>query len=232
MQKTDSLVSGILFDLDGTLVDSLADIAEAMNQTLAAKGYPTHPVEDYRHHVGDGMDMLARRTLPPEVRDRPEIREQTVRAMKRAYSDQWHKQSRPYPGIPALLERLSRIRIRKGVLSNKPEEFTEVMVEHFFPETEWDTIRGARPGVPVKPDPLSALEILEDWNLPPGRVLYVGDTRTDIETAKNAGMPSIGVTWGFRDREELQRFGADWIVDTPAKIDALLCLPLGNPRTQ
>lgn len=227
MTKLTPLISGMLFDLDGTLIDSLADIAAAMNLTLSRHGFAEHPVADYRYHVGDGMDMLVYRTLPETRREDAALRESLVRAMKRIYADQWHKQSAPYPGILPLLRRLQALPIRKGVLSNKPDEFTEVMVEHFFPEFAWDTVRGARPGVPVKPDPQAALDILAEWQVSPSRVLYVGDTRTDILTAKNAGMPAVGVTWGFRDREELAANGADWIIDTPEALEALLTIPLG-----
>lgn len=208
----------ILFDLDGTLVDSLRDIAISMNTVLKEKGWPAHPVENYNTFVGDGMDVLAHRVMPDAHRENPAERSRIVNRMKRVYSDQWHLNSRPYEGIPELLATLSMEKIQIGVLSNKPDEFTVVMVEHFFPDILWGEIRGARPGTPVKPSPEAALAIAETWDLPPGHILYAGDTHTDMRTALNAGMPAIGVTWGFRDRAELEQNGARWIVDRPLEI--------------
>ncbi len=216
------LFSGILFDLDGTLLDSLKDIANAMNTVLERHGYPTHPLEDYNHHVGDGMDTLARRVLPPEHAPDPEIRSRIVREMKRQYSDTWYHWSAPYPGIHELLSQLTALPLKLGVLSNKPDEFTTVIVEHFFPLVSWAAVRGARPGIPIKPAPDAALDIAREWELAPEQIIFVGDTSTDVRTAVNAGMPCIGVTWGFRDREELLHHGAKWIVDHPAEIVGIL----------
>ncbi|MCC5843679.1 MAG: HAD family hydrolase [Verrucomicrobia bacterium] len=216
--------SAVLFDLDGTLLDSLKDIANAMNLVLEQHGFPTHPVEDYNHHVGDGMDTLARRVLPPGEAGNTELRARIVRHMKRTYSDTWYHWSAPYPGIHDLLQTLGASPLKLGVLSNKPDEFTTVIVEHFFPLTPWAAIRGARPGIPIKPAPDAALDIAREWNLPPEQIVFVGDTSTDVLTAVNAGMPCIGVTWGFRDREELLAHGAKWIVDYPAEIPAILGL--------
>jgi len=213
---------GVLFDLDGTLIDSLQDIANAMNTVLERNGYPAHPVEDYTHHVGDGMDMLARRVLPPDIAEDPDVRARLVAEMKEIYADSWHHFSVPYPGIDELLDTLSGLPLKLGVLSNKPDEFTTLMVKHFFPRVAWATVRGARPGVPVKPAPDAALEIAEEWACSPETLLFAGDTSTDIRTAVNAGMPCVGVTWGFRDREELRSSGADWIVDHPVEISERL----------
>jgi phosphoglycolate phosphatase len=210
----------MLFDLDGTLLNSLKDIANAMNTVLERNGYPVHPLEDYNHHVGDGMDTLARRVLPSGTD--PETRARMVREMKRQYSDTWYHWSAPYAGIHDLLNTLGTMPLKLGVLSNKPEEFTTVIVEHFFPLTFWAAIRGARPGIPIKPAPDAALAIAAEWELPPEQILFVGDTSTDVQTAVNAGMPCIGVTWGFRDREELLQHGAKWIVDHPAEIMEIL----------
>lgn len=208
----------LLFDLDGTLVDSLTDIATAMNTVLTRHHFPAHPVEAYRTFVGDGMETLVRRVLPETEREDPARITTLVQQMKRVYADQWYHASRPYNGIPELLRDLAARGCPLGVLSNKPEEFTVIMVEHFFPDIPFDVIRGARPGVPVKPAPEAPLEIAADWQSPPSEILYIGDTRTDIETGINAGMPTIGVTWGFRDRTELAAAGATWIIDHPADL--------------
>lgn len=211
-----SAYAGILFDLDGTLLDSLKDIANAMNTVLERNGYPPHPLEDYNHHVGDGMETLARRVLPEG--SSTETRARIVREMKRQYSDTWYHWSAPYPGIHAMLDHLISLPLKLGVLSNKPDEFTTVIVEHFFPLVPWAAIRGARPGIPVKPAPDAALDIAREWALPPEQILFIGDTSTDILTAVHAGMPSLGVTWGFRDRDELLHHGAHSIVDHPSGI--------------
>lgn len=215
-------ISAILFDLDGTLVNSLADIAASMNRVLERNGLPAHPEADYNHFVGDGMETLVQRVLPAEQAADPEFRTLILQQMKREYSDHWYHASAPYPGIEELLRILSTRSYKLGVLSNKPDEFTTVMVEHFFPEIGWDIVRGALPGVPVKPAPEAALAIAAQWGLAPETILYVGDTRTDILIARNAGMPSLGVTWGFRDRAELEAHGADWIVDRPSEIAEVL----------
>jgi phosphoglycolate phosphatase len=214
--------SAILFDLDGTLVDSLRDIADAMNDVLAARRLPTHPLDAYRIFVGDGMRTLARRVLPPTLADCDALREEVLREMKQLYDVAWMKHPFPYPGIPALLHRLSAARARMGVLSNKPDAFTQRMVAHVFPDIAWACVRGAREDVPLKPAPDAALAIAAAWGLAPTDVLYVGDTATDMLTATNAGMPSVGVTWGFRDRAELAANGAHWIVDHPDAIADIL----------
>jgi len=219
---TPARFSAVLFDLDGTLVDSLQDIAASMNRVLAHNQLPTHAPDAYKHFVGDGMETLVRRVLPGDRVDEDDLRARILQQMKRDYSDRWYDASAPYPGIRELLSDLQTRPLRLGVLSNKPDEFTTVMVEHFFPDTPWDTVRGALPGVPVKPAPDAVLLIAAEWGLAPSQILYVGDTCTDILTARNAGMPSVGVTWGFRDRAELETHGANWIIDEAHSLLTLL----------
>ncbi len=215
---TQSRFSAILFDLDGTLVDSLRDIANAMNEVLAARHLPTHLLEAYKIFVGDGMRTLARRALPPALQDCDALREEVLREMKQCYESHWMKHPFPYAGIPELLQRLSTARVPMGILSNKPDAFTNRMVAHVFPDIDWACVRGAREDVPLKPAPHAALAIAAAWKLSPAAVLYVGDTATDMLTAANAGMPSVGVTWGFRDRAELLASGAGRIVEQPGEI--------------
>ncbi|MGA0369178.1 MAG: HAD family hydrolase [Kiritimatiellia bacterium] len=210
--------SAVLFDLDGTLVDSLQDIAASMNQVLTRRGFPEHPVEAYRFFVGDGMEMLARRCLPAETDISCSLIEDLVREMKETYATQWRNHPDPYPGIREMLRGLTRAGLRLGVFSNKPESFTREMVFHVFGEEIFETVRGAREGVPVKPAPDGARAILAAWGLKPEQVLYVGDTNTDMATGKNTGMFTVGVTWGFRDRQELEAGGADGVVDHPDEI--------------
>ncbi len=209
----------LLFDLDGTLVDSLRDIADAWNTVLTAEGFDPHPVEAYRHFVGDGMAMLVRRAHPKgeSLSDR-EIHTR-VRAMREAYAGKWKQHTVPYEGIRTLLEVMQRHAVPMGVLSNKPEHFTTEMVDHLFPEVPWNTVRGAREGVPVKPAPDAGREVLCDWDLSPEQVWYIGDTCTDMQFATAVGFVPVGVTWGFRDREELIRTGAQILVDTPKALE-------------
>lgn len=215
-------ITSLLFDLDGTLVDSLQDIAESMNAVLARWECPTHPVEAYNTFVGDGMLRLAERVLPEEIRNQPKKLSACVADMKTEYADRWRCNSRPYPGIPALLNRCASNRIRLGILSNKPEPFTKEMVSHFFPDIPFATVRGARKGVPVKPDPTAALEIQHDWSTLPESIAYVGDTDTDMKTGRSAGFFTVGVSWGFRTPEELKACGAHCIIDTPSELVTLL----------
>lgn len=210
-----------LFDLDGTLVDSLQDIAASMNEVLERRGFPVHPVDAYRIFVGDGMDLLARRCLPSDVDPASALISDMVQEMKRTYHKHWKNHVKPYEGIRDLLSQLHLKGIRLGILSNKPEAFTIKMVQYVFPDVAFATVRGAREGLPIKPAPDGAVDILQEWDLTPEQVLYVGDTNTDIATGKNTGMPTVGVTWGFRDREELEDCGADWVVDKPSEIRSL-----------
>jgi len=211
-----------LFDLDGTLVDSLRDLAETTNHVLTELGHPTHPEEAYALFVGDGVTTLMKRCLPGDVASDADEVDRAVESMKAAYAHRWKNHTRPYPGILEMLRNLTSKRIRCGVLSNKPEGFTCETVAHFFSDIPFATVRGAREGIPVKPDPTSALQICEEWNTTPGQVIYVGDTNTDMRTGNAAGFRTIGVAWGFRDREELEAAGADQVMERPAQLLTLL----------
>ena len=211
-----------LFDLDGTLVDSLQDIATSMNEVLKARGFPQYPVDAYRLFVGDGMNTLVRRVLPPDVDSCSELISDMVREMKDSYALHWREHAFPYAGIREMLKAINAAGIRVGILSNKPDDFVREMVEFVFPEIKFTTVRGVQVGGPIKPSPEGACAVLQDWGLAPEEVLYVGDTNTDMLTGKNTGMFTVGVTWGFRDREELESSGADQVVETPSEILALL----------
>lgn len=215
-------ITSLLFDLDGTLVDSLRDIAESMNAILARWSCPTHPVEAYNTFVGDGMMILAERVLPKDIRNRPEKLSACVAEMRIEYAGRWRRNSRPYPGITDLLTLCASHGIRMGILSNKPEPFTKEMVSHFFPQVPFATVRGAREGVPVKPDPTAAIEIQQAWESSASAIAYVGDTDTDMKTGRAAGFYTVGVSWGFRTRDELSAQGADCIIDTPSELVSIL----------
>jgi phosphoglycolate phosphatase len=208
----------VLFDLDGTLVDSLQDIGESMNAVLKANRCPEHPIEAYREFVGDGMDMLVQRALPPGrvLSDNEHIK--WVIDMKAEYESRWQNHPYPYNGIPEMLDLLTDSGIAVGILSNKPHAFVTAMVESVFPDTPWGEVRGTQKGLPIKPAADGGIQLLKAWGYTPDQVWYVGDTRTDLLFAQNCGMASIGVTWGFRDRAELETYRADYIVESPADL--------------
>lgn len=211
----------VIFDLDGTLLDSLADIADAMNRVLAGLGMPEHPRQAYRYMVGEGMATLVNRALPPERRN-PDTQATALTAMREEYGRNWRNQTRPYPQIPELLNELERRGITLAVLSNKPEEFTIQAVQQLLAPHQFAIVRGARPDTPRKPDPTGALALANHLALPVAEVLYVGDSGIDMQTAKGAGMFAIGVLWGFRSADELRENGADALITTPPELLNLL----------
>ena len=211
----------VIFDLDGTLLDSLEDLADSMNVVLARQNFPVHAVEKYRYFVGDGIAELVRRVLPVEQRADALVAE-NIRWMSAEYEQRWNKKTRPYPGIAELLDALTGAGLNLAVLSNKPDAFTKIMVPALLPGWNFAPILGARPGVPVKPDPQAALEIADQLALSPAEILYLGDTATDMRTARAAGMMAIGVAWGFRTIEELQQSGAQQIIHQPTELLQLL----------
>jgi phosphoglycolate phosphatase len=208
---------GLIFDLDGTLLNTLEDLASAGNTTLEHFGFPVHPVDAYRYFVGEGLKTLMQRIIPkPDASD-----DQLLEYMKKfgeIYAEIWNVRSAPYKGIPEMISSLSAAGLQLAVLSNKPHEFTKICVESFFPENPFVFVLGQRAGIPKKPDPAGAIELTEKMGLVPGEILYVGDTATDMQTGNSAGMRTIGVEWGFRDRAELQNNNAWKIVSTPAEV--------------
>ena len=214
-----SRYQALIFDLDGTLLDTLNDLAEAANQTLADFGLPVHPVEAYRTFVGDGLLTLIDRIIP---RDRcaPEDLARYMARFQEIYIRNWDDTSRPYPGILEMLDQLRQSGLRMAVLSNKPHAFTQLCVDRFFAADLFEQVYGEREGVPKKPDPAGALAIAAEMGLSPEQILYVGDTATDMQTGRDAGMDTVGVLWGFRGRLELETHGAGLIVARPAEITA------------
>jgi phosphoglycolate phosphatase len=209
----------ILFDLDGTLADTLDDIAASMNWALERNDLNPHPPDAYRELVGEGVGRLVERALPVERQD---LHEAVLEDLRAHYTDHMLDRTVPYPGIPELLDELSRRCLPMAVLSNKPEVATRWMMERLFSEWPFAVVAGERPGVPHKPDPEAAIEIARGLGIPPARVLYLGDTRTDMETAVAAGMFGVGALWGFRDRAELVAHGASAVVEHPGEILRIL----------
>jgi phosphoglycolate phosphatase len=214
-------IQAVIFDLDGTLLDTLADIADAVNRVLTANGYPQHPVEAYRWFVGDGSAMLVKRALPPNDRNAEKVHDCLERFIA-DYNQNWHRNTAPYQGIIDLLVRLQARQLKLAVVTNKPHRFTGKMMAHYFPKTPFDPILGQREGVPKKPDPAQALAAAQQMQAAPRDCLFVGDSGVDIETARRAGMGAIGAGWGFRPPSELRDAGADHIIDHPMDVLSLL----------
>jgi phosphoglycolate phosphatase len=211
----------VIFDLDGTVLDTLADIADSVNRVLAAKGYPEHTEQEYRWFVGDGSALLVTRALPPDHRDAETV-QACLEGFITDYNQHWDHKTAPYPGIMELLETLQTKRLKLAVVTNKPHRFAEKMIAHYFPKMSFDPIFGQREDIPKKPDPTQALAAAQQMQVAPQDCLFVGDSAVDIETALRAGMPSIGASWGFRPRSELIDAGADHIIDHPVEVLSLL----------
>ena len=211
----------MIFDLDGTLLDTLEDLADSMNAVLAAKEYPLHPVDAYRYFVGNGVEQLVRRSLPAGA-----VEDGLVMAcidlMEAEYGRRWAAKTTAYAGIPALLDALTDRGLAMAVLSNKPEEFTRLAVSEILKPWRFSPVWGARPDLPKKPDPTGAVSIAALLGVAPDCCLYLGDTDTDMETATRAGMFAVGVTWGFRPPAELEAAGAQALVTEPKDVISLL----------
>ncbi len=206
----------ILFDLDGTLLDTLRDLADSGNAVLAAREFPTHPLDAYRTFVGNGMLNLAQDIFPEGHRPRTEAEIEAVLAEYRAaYERNWRNTTASFPGIAKLLDRLVAARVPIGVVSNKAHDFTLRCVETFLGDWTWNVVLGHREGHTRKPDPAGALEAAATLGAAADECLFVGDSDVDMLTAKNAGMHALGVAWGFRPVEELRAAGADAILERP-----------------
>ncbi len=213
--------AAVLFDLDGTLLDTIDDLADSMNAVLARSGFPVHAVEAYKIFVGEGLENLVRRALPEEHREGETLRE-GVRAMRAEYADRWANRTRPYAGVGDLLDSLAARGVRTAVLSNKPDGLTRLCVEKLLPRRRFDAVRGEREGVPRKPDPAGALEIARELGILPSQFLFLGDTATDMKTAVSAGMFPVGAAWGFRTEDELWHNGAKAVIRSPGQLLGLL----------
>jgi len=208
------MFGAVIFDLDGTLIDSLTDIANAANEVLLEHGREVVPIERYRTLVGDGVGVLMERLIP-EVATDPALLASCTSAFARCYGEHWHKTSKPYQGIPLLLNSLAAIGMPLAVLSNKPDSFTRRCVAHFFPTIAFSAVIGHSERFPKKPDPASSLWLAEFLAVPADRIAYVGDTNTDMKTAVAAGFYAMGVAWGFRTRDELYESGARVVYEHP-----------------
>lgn len=211
--------AGVIFDLDGTLADTLADIAAGVNYALAREGLPEASTEQIKGWVGEGYLVLMQRAAPQA--DREQL-QRLIRVGGTYYSQHALDQTRLYPGVRDLLEALQAAEVPLAVLSNKPALVTVPIVEALCPGIRFVAVAGYRDEASKKPNPTLALEIAQSMEAEPRKVLFVGDSATDIATARNAGMPVVAVTWGFRSREQLQAAGPDAMIDRPTELLGLL----------
>jgi phosphoglycolate phosphatase len=206
-----------IFDLDGTLLNTIDDLATACNRALRLSGFPEHPVDAYKIFVGDGIHNMIMRALPPESRDDAAVRERVEASFDEYYKDHGQDFTGPYDGILELLAALQAEGVKVTVLSNKPHRFMPALMERYFPGVI-DLAFGQRDNVPIKPDPAAVHEIISLMGIDHSRCVYIGDTGTDVDTAVNAELPPVGVLWGFRTKEELVSHGAKWIIDKPSEL--------------
>jgi phosphoglycolate phosphatase len=208
-----------IFDLDGTLVDSLRDIAEALNECLELLGLPPQPIDRYRYMVGEGVPKLCERALGPT---HPHLVDRLAELARPRYRVRPLRYTRPYPGVGESLQRLRRGGMKLAVLSNKPHEMTVGMVRTFWPDGIFDRIQGYVDERHRKPDPHYVLRICRELGVSLSRTCVIGDTPTDVETARRSGAAGVGVCWGFRSRADLAEAGADCLVDDPAELVEML----------
>ena len=214
-------VQAVLFDLDGTLLDSLKDLADSMNAVLRKRGLPAHPEDAYRAFVGEGMERLVQRALPEGGRS-GSLLEECVGEMREEYARRWDRTTRPYPGIPDLLDALVARSLPIAVLSNKPHEFTRACVARLLPRWSFCAVLGAGEEVPPKPAPAGAVAIAARLGVPREAVLFLGDGPTDVLAAIAAGMIPVGALWGFRSEAELRAAGARLLLRHPLDLLPLL----------
>lgn len=209
-------IKAIIFDLDGTLLNSLEDIADCANQTIVKFGAVPHPCEAYRYYVGNGLATLMQRVMPDQATSKD--LESSVTIFEQIYNQRWSQKTRPYPGIIDMLETLQKLDVKIAILSNKPDDFTQKCVKYFFPTISFSSVAGKKDGVQPKPDPDSTLKMLGGLMTEARQSMFVGDSSVDIMTGINAGMTTVGVDWGFRTTIELKEAGADFIVSSPREI--------------
>ena len=212
-------VKVIIFDLDGTLADTLQDLADTMNHCLQELGFATHKTQDYKMMVGTGSRELCRKALPPE---RADLTDKLLEMNLTRYARHYLDKTKPYPGIVRMLQDLKSQGLHLAVLSNKPDDFVKLICRQLFAPDSFEIVLGQHDGLPCKPDPAGVLDILRQMQAAPDEAIYVGDSGTDMTTAIAAGVRAVGVSWGFRDRSELLTAGAYHIIDKPSELLELL----------
>jgi phosphoglycolate phosphatase len=212
---------GVIFDMDGTLVDTLDDLAASMNRALAYMGFPELPLEEYQDKVGWGTERLAFLSLPEEKRQK-ETASRLAAQMSLFYAEAPLAHTRPYPGIPELVGIIRQRKIKIAILTNKTDPVAQKVAAGLFPPGSFDIVQGGAPGKPLKPDPASVWELLVELDLAPSDTIFAGDSEVDIETAVSSGCFPLGVSWGYRSRETITKAGARLIIDRPEEMLELL----------
>ncbi|AXH16252.1 HAD family hydrolase [Malaciobacter mytili] len=210
----------IIFDLDGTLIDSVLDIALCMNEVLKEFNLKTYEIEEYNYFLGGGVDILVNNVL--KENSNINLKNSITKRFQEVYENTLHSNTKPYEGIYELLDELIKMQFNIAVLSNKPHKFTLGYVEKLFGKYNLKEVHGQKTTIEKKPHPQAAINIANSFNTPCEKTYFVGDTKVDMQTATNAGMISIGVLWGFRDEDELKKYNANYIVEKPLDIIEIL----------
>ncbi len=214
------MYSAVIFDLDGTLLNTLTDLANAGNHTLEVLGFPSHSVDSYRYMVGNGIPKLIERMLP-EGQKGPATQQTALSIFLHYYEVHKEDTTAPYPNIVPMLQQLKAAGLKLGIVSNKEDSLSRQVAAHYFPNL-FDAVAGHVLGTPTKPDPTHVNQLIAQFGLSPSQVLYVGDSNVDIQTAHNAHVDGCGVLWGFRTEEELRAQGAEYLVHTPQQLASLV----------
>lgn len=207
-----------IFDLDGTLLNTIKDLGEAANYALDRNGFHTHSIASYPYFVGNGVRRLIERVLPEDARKKPAVIDSMLKDFKEYYNDNNTKLTKPYEGINELLQQLQEMGVKLAVASNKYQLATDKIINHFFPDIEWVAIEGQKEDIPIKPDPSIIFMILATAKIAKQDTIYIGDSGLDMEAARRACIDSVGVTWGFRPVKELKEYHANIIINKPQDI--------------
>ena len=208
----------IIFDLDGTLVDTIVDIASSVNYVLSQFGLPNHEISDYKQMVGNGFRVLVQRVLSPEKSNDDIFFDKILRLSMRRYEEHALDRTRPFPGTVETLESLYRNEIKLAVLSNKPDHLSKKIIESLFASVKFVAVWGDNKVRARKPDPSATLELCRNARVDPQKSLFVGDSAVDIQTAKAARIAAVGAVYGYRSREELELAGADYLITSPPEL--------------
>ena len=212
----------VVFDLDGTLIDSLEDLADAVNQALAINGFPPRATGCFKHYIGRGPKVMVARALPEDGRNDEAVVEKCLVDFNGIYSSAFNVKTTLYEGIPDLLDEISERGLKKAILTNKPHVFTEKYVEELLSDWNFEVVIGQRDEIPRKPDPSGAFRISEQLGIDSSQIVYLGDSGVDMLTAVGAGMLPVGVLWGFRTEDELRENGAEHLIETPMDLLSIL----------
>jgi phosphoglycolate phosphatase len=214
------MIKLVIFDLDGTLLNTIDDLADCTNYVLKKNGFPIHKIDSYKFFVGNGVITLLQRALPKE------IKENKFNNILKEFMDLYeiHKEDKtaPYEGMVETLENLQKMDSVLAVATNKPQELLPALMQRFFPTVKWAAVLGGRKNIPIKPNPQIVYDILNITKINNENILYVGDTAVDMETAKNAEITKVGALWGFRTKEELEKAGADYLIKKPQDLEKII----------